>query len=65
MRLDLNGTPTEITAPTLAEALTELGYQTSALATALNGRFVPAGERAATPLREGDQIEVLAPMQGG
>jgi sulfur carrier protein len=35
------------------------------VATALNGDFVPAGLRAATPIRDGDRIEVVAPMQGG
>ena len=36
-----------------------------ALATALNGKFVPAAKRAATALTAGDRIEILAPMQGG
>ena len=35
------------------------------IATALNGRFVPAPARPGTPLTEGDRIEVVAPMQGG
>ncbi len=65
MRIDLNGSPTEIAARTLAEALCELGYGASAIATALNGSLVPATARARTPLREGDRVEVLAPMQGG
>ena len=64
MRIDLNGAAIEITARTLAEALTALGYG-GALATALNGRFVPATARTETRLQDGDRIEVLAPMQGG
>ena len=35
------------------------------VATALNGEFVPARARAATPLKEGDRIEIVAPRQGG
>ncbi|NEX45432.1 sulfur carrier protein ThiS [Pseudotabrizicola algicola] len=65
MRIDLNGAATEIVARTLADALAELGYGGNALATALNGQFVPAALRADTPLRDGDRVEVLAPMQGG
>ena len=44
MRIDLNGTAIEITARSLAGALAELGYG-GALATALNGSFVPAAAR--------------------
>lgn len=65
MRIDLNGTATEVAADTLAGALAELGYAGAALATALNGAFVPASARPATRLHDGDRIEVLAPMQGG
>ncbi|HEX9858507.1 MAG TPA: sulfur carrier protein ThiS [Paracoccaceae bacterium] len=65
MRIDLNGTPQQVAADTLAGALAELGYGRSAVATALNGRFVPAAARAATALQDGDRVEVLAPMQGG
>ena len=64
MRITINGTPREVAATTLADALAEAGL-TGRLATAVNGSFVPAAQRAATPLREGDTIEALAPMQGG
>jgi len=49
----------------LAAALDELGFTSRAMATALNGRFVPGKDRKTTALSEGDQLEVLAPMQGG
>lgn len=65
MTLLLNGAPQEIVATTLAEALAELGYAGRIVATAVNGDFVPARNRAATALNEGDRIEVVAPMQGG
>ena len=35
------------------------------VATALNGEFVASAARDAVALSEGDQVEVLAPMQGG
>ena len=65
MTLLLNGTPQEIAARTLAEALAELGYSGRIVATAVNGDFVPARKRAETALNEGDRIEIVAPMQGG
>lgn len=65
MRIELNGTQFDIGAATLAGALTELGFGGGALATALNGGFIPAAARATTLLHDGDRVEVLAPMQGG
>lgn len=65
MRIDLNGTSRSVTARTLAAALSELGYGGAALATAVNGAFVPAAARVETALQDGDRVEVLSPMQGG
>jgi sulfur carrier protein len=45
--------------------LNELGFTGPAIATALNGQFVPREARQTTALKSGDQLEVLAPMQGG
>ncbi|MFC3630972.1 sulfur carrier protein ThiS [Paracoccus angustae] len=64
MRIILNGSPRDVAAATLAEALAEAGL-TGRIATALNGSFVPAALRDTTPIRDGDAIEALAPMQGG
>lgn len=64
MRVEVNGAAVEVAADTVAGALAALGYG-GAVATALNGDFVPAAARARTPLAEGDRLEVLAPMQGG
>jgi sulfur carrier protein len=63
--LIVNGEPREIIAASLAEALLALDYGEAKVATALNGEFVPARARAATPVKEGDRIEILAPRQGG
>ncbi|QUS37165.1 sulfur carrier protein ThiS [Falsirhodobacter algicola] len=65
MRITVNGTPEEVTATTLAEALTALGRDGDTVATALNEEFVPAAARAATPIAPGDRIEIVAPRQGG
>lgn len=65
MRIEVNGEVREVTATTLAAALDELGWGTAKVATALNGDFVPASARTDQALRDGDRLEVLAPMQGG
>jgi sulfur carrier protein len=65
MRIVLNGQSLDVTAPTLRDLLTERGLATAKIATALNGEFVAAPLRAETPLREGDRVEILSPMQGG
>jgi len=65
LALVVNGEATEIAAANLAGALAALGYETAVVATALNGDFVPARKREATPVNAGDRIEIVAPRQGG
>ena len=65
MKIIVNGAERELAAATLAEALEALEYADAVVATALNGYFVPARLRAATPLAEGDRIEIVAPRPGG
>jgi sulfur carrier protein len=65
MKIILNGDAREVRAGSLSAALDELGFGGAVVATAVNGEFVAASARAATPLAEGDALEVLAPMQGG
>ena len=65
MTLIVNGEPREVAAASLAEALQALDYADAICATALNGEFVPARRREATPVKPGDRIEILAPRQGG
>lgn len=65
MKIILNGTSQTIAASTLSELLVEIELADAVLATALNGEFVAASERDTTHLNAGDQVEVLAPMQGG
>lgn len=64
MRILLNGAPVETRAETVAALLAEQGFGPK-VATALDGSFLPAGLRAATPLQPDCRLEVVAPMQGG
>ena len=63
--LAVNGEPAAAEAATLEALLAELGHDPAAVATALNGEFVPRRKRAQTPIQDGDRVEILAPRQGG
>jgi sulfur carrier protein len=65
MKIIVNGQSLDVTATLLDAALAELGYGEARVATALNGKFVPAPARAGARLGDGDRLEILAPMQGG
>ncbi|MEM7470518.1 MAG: sulfur carrier protein ThiS [Pseudomonadota bacterium] len=65
MKLRLNGEVIDTVQDTLAALLDAHGFAGARVATAVNGTFVPAALRATQPLADGDQVEVLAPMQGG
>jgi sulfur carrier protein len=65
MRISVNGQTHDVSVQTLALLLDELGYQTQTVATALNQQFVRGKDRAQTPLREGDAVEIVSPRQGG
>jgi sulfur carrier protein len=65
MKIIVNGQTREITVSRLDASLAELGYGDAVVATALNGQFVPQAARDRHDLRDGDRLEVVAPMQGG
>ena len=65
MLISVNGKPHEIAAATLAALLDELDYGDTTVATAVNQAFVRAVDRPATPLKDGDAVEILTPRQGG
>jgi sulfur carrier protein len=65
MNILVNNEAREITGPSLAEALAELGLGGAVIGTAVNGDFAPARGRASLMLQEGDRLELLAPMRGG
>lgn len=64
MKIVVNGEPRDVAAETLADVLEQCGFS-GRVATAVNEEFVPAAQRAAKALKDGDRVEVLAPMQGG
>lgn len=65
MKIMVNGEAVELSARRLDGALEELGHDAVAVATAVNGSFVPVARRAATELAPGDRVEVVSPRQGG
>ena len=65
MRIVLNGEPRDTDVPSLAALIDAEGFEPAVVATALNGDFVPRDRRAATPLADGDAVEVFSPRQGG
>lgn len=65
MKISLNGEAREVAATDLSQALDELGYGGALVATAVNETFVPRGARAGHALRDGDRLDVVAPMRGG
>ncbi|MTD29339.1 sulfur carrier protein ThiS [Erwinia sorbitola] len=65
MKIQLNGLPIDTTAHTLAELLREQQIDTSCVASALNGQFVPRARYESQALTAGCELEVLSPMQGG
>ncbi len=68
MRIELNGEPRELPeGATLADAVRESGAEREGrgVAVALEGEVVPRSQWDATPLDEGQSVEVLAAIQGG
>lgn len=65
MKIIVNGEGVECTGTTLHDLLVQLGQADAKVATALNARFVAAGDRATTDLSPGDAVEIVAPRQGG
>ncbi|MFO7477628.1 MAG: sulfur carrier protein ThiS [Methyloceanibacter sp.] len=65
MQIQLNGEAFATDAATLDELCARLGFAGAKIATAVNGSFVAAGARPATRLAEADEIEIVAPRQGG
>lgn len=65
MKISINGKAREVEAATLQALLDELDYSEATVATALNENFVRASDRGKTELRDGDEVEILVPRQGG
>jgi sulfur carrier protein len=65
VKIVLNGESFATDAKTLDELCARLGFAGAKIATALNGNFVAVASREATPLADADEIEIVAPRQGG
>lgn len=50
---------------TLKEVLETKGFHDGYFAIAINRQFIPRSAYANTSLNDGDQIDVVTPMQGG
>ena len=61
----LNGEAYATDAKTLDELCARLGFAEAKIATAVNGNFVAAMARPAIALAPSDEIEIVAPRQGG
>ena len=60
-----NGSPMELQEEcSLAQAVEIWGY-TKGFAVAINQQFIPRSRYDVTTLKKGDDVEILAPMQGG
>jgi sulfur carrier protein len=65
MRVTVNGEPREIASSHVDALLNELDYEGTHFAIALNFDVLPKSRWAETPLRAGDEIEIITPRQGG
>ena len=65
MKILLNGEAFATDAKTLDELCARLGFAEAKIATAVNGNFVAAVARSAIELAQSDEIEIVAPRQGG
>ena len=65
MRVIVNGEHREISAEHVDALLSELDYEGTHFAIALNFDVLPRSRWAQTPLKSGDEIEIITPRQGG
>jgi sulfur carrier protein len=64
-QITVNGEAKQVAATSVAELLSELGMTGAFVAVAVNRDCVPRATFGSTPLRSGDEVEILAPMAGG
>ena len=66
IQVTINGEPKELEANlTITQMLKALGYDNQWLGVAVNTEFVSKTAHDTTIIQEGDQIEILSPIQGG
>ncbi|MBS0528395.1 MAG: sulfur carrier protein ThiS [Proteobacteria bacterium] len=65
MQVTVNGEHREIASGTVDALLAELDYEGTHFAIAVNFDVLPKSRWAQTPLKAGDEIEIITPRQGG
>ncbi|MFL6805054.1 MAG: sulfur carrier protein ThiS [Xanthobacteraceae bacterium] len=65
MRVIVNGEQREISSGSVEALLSELEYEGTHFAIALNYDVLPRTKWAQTRLNSGDEIEIITPRQGG
>jgi sulfur carrier protein len=65
MRVIVNGEQREIASVRVDALLSELEYEGTHFAIALNYDVLPRSRWAETQLKHGDEIEIITPRQGG
>jgi sulfur carrier protein len=65
MRVIVNGEAREIASARVDALLSELEYEGTHFAIALNFDVLPRSRWAETALQTGDEIEIITPRQGG
>jgi sulfur carrier protein len=65
MRVTVNGEQREIVSSRVDALLGELEYEGTHFAIALNYDVLPKSQWAQTQIKNGDEIEIITPRQGG
>jgi len=66
IQVTINGEPKQLQKnTTISEMLTQLDYQNEWLGVAINTTFISKTEHNQTIIKEGDNIDILSPIQGG
>lgn len=66
MQLTINGEPKTVPAAlTVADLVERLALTGKRIAIELNGEIVPRSRHVATPLTEGDRLEIVVAVGGG
>jgi sulfur carrier protein len=65
MRVTINGEAREVNASRVDALLSELEYEGTHFAIAVNYDVLPKSRWAETQIKSGDEIEIITPRQGG
>lgn len=65
LQLTVNGEGQQVAAASVAGLLEALGHDSAFIAVAVNHNVIPRGRWNEALLRDGDDIEIVSPRQGG